>query len=154
MGNIEQLFTENPTPWLDALPAYQKNRVEQLLNAGSGLEDVAEQWLSANVDQTVPFGADIGKNIFIDKVWEEIEKFLCGAEAYEPDRVRLAKESNIIHTYFVGVVSAAIAPNLGTSAVFLAPVVALLLASVGKISINAWCQKRVEQRECETGKET
>lgn len=154
MEKIEQLFTDDSSPWLEALPNYQKGRVEQLLKSGGSLEDVAKQWLSADVKQTVAFGADKGKNLFIDKVWEEIEKFLCGSDAYESDRERIGKESNIIHTYFVGVVSAAIAPSLGTSSIFLAPVVALLLASLGKISINAWCQMRVEQRVKKPEKET
>lgn len=149
---IDDLFTEETAWWLDALPKYQRNRLDSLLQSGRSPEEVAETWLSANVENTFPFGADSSDQLFLDKVWEEIEKFLCGSDEYATERDQLQHNTNITHTYFVGVISAAIAPTLGTSSVFLAPVIAMLLAALGKISILAWCKKRADQRSEEDSK--
>lgn len=150
MEQVDSLFSENLEPWIESLPKYQQARVNALLQSGLSPEDAAKAWLSANVENTFPFGADRGKGILLNKIWDEIEKFLCGADEYSEDRAKLQGNSNVVHTYFVGVLSAAIAPALGTSAVFLAPVVALLLATIGRISVRAWCETRTAQRRAST----
>ncbi len=119
---IDNLFTESPEKWIESLPPYQRDRVNDLISKGSSLEDAANKWLSAAPAHTAPFGTESRRKVFIDKIWDEIEKFLCGDDRYEPERSKLLSQGNIVHTYFVGVISAAIAPALGSSAIFLAPV--------------------------------
>lgn len=148
-ANIDDLFAAESRQWIEGLPKYQRSRLDSLLQSGCSQEQVAETWLSANVENTFPFGADRGNKLFLDKVWAEIEKFLCDSGPYAKEREQIQRETNITHTYFVGVVSAAIAPTLGTSSVFIAPVIAILLATLGKISIRAWCEMRAEQRDNE-----
>jgi hypothetical protein len=142
MSAAEELLTEDRSLWIEALPTYQKKRIESVLSNGKGWEEAAEVWLSASIDNTFPFGAGKSKGLFLEKVWEEIYKYLCDPESYSDEKKKMAKEGNVTHALFVGAVSAAIAPSLGTSAVFIAPVVALLLASMGKIALNAWCETK------------
>jgi hypothetical protein len=42
--------------------------------------------------------------------------------------------------------SAAIGTNLGIAGPFIAPVIVLLILSIGKLAINAWCAMRKEVR--------
>lgn len=119
----------------------------QLLAGSENPQEVAAAWLSVSPQNTFPFGVEKGERIFLNKLWDEVEAFLCGDPKYESDRQKLEQESNITHTYFVGVVSAAIAPTVGSSGVFLAPVIAIILMSMGKITINAWCKLRQEIKE-------
>ena len=52
-----------------------------------------------------------------------------------------------MQSYIVGGLSIALAPVLGTSAPFLAPVIAIVLLTIGKIGLNAWLATRKSKRE-------
>lgn len=150
MHSIDDYFTGNADNWIQSLPRYQQERLKSLLSTGLTFEDAANKWLSANVENTYPFGAEKKDNVFIDRILDEIRDFLCGSEEYESVRSKIKSNANIVHVYFVGVLSAAIAPKLGVAAVFLAPVVALLLASIGQISLNVWCKTKETIRDQES----
>ncbi len=149
MNDFESLFQE-PTAWVDSLPKYQKDIVSQLLSSGKTPEEAAEAWLSATPQDTYPFGAERGRKLYLEMVVNELEAFICGAPKYNNDRSKfnkLLKESGTVHAYCVGGISVAIAPVVGTSGAVLAPVIALVLMSMGKITINAWCNMRKELKE-------
>lgn len=146
MTELDGLFDGEPGDWLEALPGYQKVRARELAGPSGDYEGAAQRWLTAKPEHTASFGASTSPSIFKDKLWEELERFLCGDPAYEEQRRGLLEQKPVIRSYVVGVISAAIAPALGASGVFLAPAVALLLASIGKISLNAWCKARGESR--------
>jgi len=152
MDDFERLLASHPDKWLDALPNYQKNRLKAQLAAGQSPEDVANAWLTANIENTFPFGAQRSNDIFFKNILIEIEKFLCGSKEYDSDRQALKKNGNITYTYSVGFISASIAPSLGTSAAFIAPVIALPLISIGKVTLNAWCKLRLEIKDEEDNK--
>lgn len=139
---IDALFDSDPSLWLTTLPEYQQNLVKQVLAQTPSPEAAAARWLSVAPQNTSPLGATKGQQVFLEKLWDELEAFLCGDEKYESDRMKLLAESKPLHAYVVGAISVAIAPTLGSSAAFLAPVVALLLMSMGKITLNAWCATR------------
>lgn len=63
------------------------------------------------------------------------------------------KESGVVQSYIVGGLSIALPPVLGTSAPFLAPVIAIVLLTIGKIGLNAWLATRKEKREKEKSTE-
>jgi hypothetical protein len=42
--------------------------------------------------------------------------------------------------------SAAIGKTLGAAGAFIAPVIVLLILSIGKMAVNAWCEMRKETR--------
>lgn len=147
MEEIERLLSGSPDEWLNVLPRYQKNRIKAQLESGNSPEEVANAWLTANVENTFPFGVQKNNNILLDAILREFEKFLCGSKEYDSERKALKKNGNITYTYSVGFISASIAPNLGTSAAFIAPVITLLLISIGKVTLNAWCKSRREKND-------
>lgn len=148
---VSPLFQADTDGWIDTLPEYQRRRVRQLVTASESYEDAAKKWLTAIPENTFPFGAEKEKSVFLDKVWAEVEKFLCGDQTYDADRQKLLSSKEIIQTTLVSSVSAAIAPVIGTATAFVAPVVVLIFMAMGKISLRAWCQMRKESRRQGTG---
>lgn len=144
MDNIEELFQSEPTAWLEALEPYQRRLVDELLKTQPNHLESAKMWLSASTSQTVTFGSGKGEGsgLYLDKVVDEIEKLLCGDPKYKTDRTKIFGAAKPLHAYVVGAIAVAIAPALGSSAVVLAPVVALVLMSMGKCALNAWCETR------------
>jgi len=144
---INPLFQIDEETWLNALPQYQQKRIKQLLESSDSYEDAAKKWLSAIPENTFPFGAEKGKSVFFEKVRAEVEKFLCGDPTYEKERRELVSATEVIHTTLVSSLSLAIAPVIGTASAYVTPVIVLIFMTMGKISLNAWCQMRMERKE-------
>lgn len=147
---VDNYFTEDPREWIDNLPSYQKDSIEELLRQGKSFEEISGIWISATTDNTYPFGASstkIDKGKFLNNLVLEVEEYICGGKKYDNERKKLFGEQGVARMYIVSAIAVAVAPNLGVSATFLAPVVALTLASFGKITINAWCAARKQSRD-------
>lgn len=147
MNDISEIFNVEPYSWIDSLSTYQKNIIHQLYEQTGDYEVVANQWLTASIPTNVPFGTQKKPSIFYEKVLDEIEAFLSGDEKYKDNKLAILKESGIVQTFIVSEISVALAPFLGTSAPFLAPVIAIVLLTIGKIGLNAWLATRKEKRE-------
>lgn len=147
MTDISEIFKVDPSSWIDTLSPYQQNLINQLYEQSNDYEEVANQWLSATIPSNVPFGTQKKPSIFFEKVLDEIEAFFAGDEKYKDNRLAILKESGVVQSYIVGAISIALAPVLGASAAFLAPVIAIVLLTIGKIGLNAWLATRKAKRE-------
>lgn len=143
---LDQLFQVDSVGWLATLPKYQQTRVRQLLDSTHSYEETAKQWLDAMPENTFPFGVEKSRNIFLEKVQDEIEKFLCGDEKYAAERKELLSSSEVLQTTLVSAVSAAIASVIGTAATYVMPIVVLVFMTMGKVTLNAWCQMRKDSK--------
>ncbi|QNO14371.1 hypothetical protein HYG86_06080 [Alkalicella caledoniensis] len=146
MDSFNGLIFDEQESWVDTLPSYQKNRIKQILSSGKSPKETAILWLTASPQNTAPFGTIKGENIFLEKVEEELEGLICGDEKYDDYRKKLSSEVNLSKGYAIGLISSAIAPVVGSSGAFIAPVIALLLVGMGKIALNAWCESCKEKR--------
>lgn len=144
---IDTLLSGAPDKWIDALDDYQKNLVLQLINENKDPLIAAEKWLSYGIAHTYPFGVQKASANFLDNVKKEIMKFLCGDPEYNNEREELSKSRQTVHNYVICLISSAIAIKLGTSLVFLAPVVAIILFSFGKCTLKAICATYKESAE-------
>ncbi|EOP16266.1 MULTISPECIES: hypothetical protein [Bacillus] len=147
MNNVDYLIEISADQWLNVLPQYQKRIVTRLIEKNEDVEIAAIQYLNLGISDTAPFSASGTKNIFIDKIKLEFERFLCGDQKYENERQKLSAELKPGHTLIVSTLSSAISVYVGASAAYLAPIIVLLLMSVGKVSINAWCEICMEKRK-------
>ena len=147
MNAIDTLLNDEPRKWIDALEVYQKNVISELLETGDPPSVVAEKWLGYATANTYRFGVQKTSAILLENTKKEILKFLCGAPEYEQDRKDLAKSRDPTRDYTIGLISSAIAVKVGMSYVFLAPVVAVLLFSFGKCTLNAICSTFTQSRE-------
>ncbi|WP_293149625.1 MULTISPECIES: hypothetical protein [unclassified Microcoleus] len=135
-NKLAQVFQIDSEEWLATLPKYQQNRIKQLVDSTNSYEEAAKQWLNAMPENTFPLGAEQAKNVFIEKVRDEIEKFLSGNEKYA-DEQQLVSSSEVLQKTFVSSVSAAIAPAIGIATAYVMPVIVLELMTMSKIADRA-----------------
>ncbi len=146
MDNINELFDVDPSSWIESLQPYQKDVINKLYAKNKSYEETAKAWLSASLSATVPFGTEKGHSIFFEKILDEIEAFLSGDEKYKDSHIAILQEKSVVQTYIVGIISVALSPVLGASAVFLAPVIAIIFVTITKMGINAWLAMRKEKK--------
>lgn len=146
MEELTLIVKSNPEELLSSIDKFQSEIIYTFLQSSSNDYLVcADKWLNANVSNTAKFGGEQNKSrIYRDKIFEELEKFLCGDELYAEDRKKIADSTDKSQKYIIGVMSAAIGKTLGAAGTFIAPVIVLLIISIGKMAINAWCAMRKE----------
>ncbi|MBE7640976.1 hypothetical protein GUB10_11590 [Salegentibacter sp. BLCTC] len=137
---IENIKLED---WLSELKNYQKTSIESLIS-NYGEDEAIVKWLSAEgPNDTVPFGGNnkkLDSEPFLNKFKDEFKKFICDHPDYSEERKKLKSQSNITNAIFISVISAALGATLGFAATLLAPAVAIMLAIVGRIGVNAYCK--------------
>jgi len=127
--------------WLSELMPYQRNTIAELIGKFSP-EEAAEKWITAKGAQnTIPFGGSKDTKPFWDKFREELDKFLCDYDSYIEEKAALNNEAGLTKAVLISGISAAIGATIGYTATLLAPPVAILLWSVGKMGVNAYCNK-------------
>lgn len=136
-NKLAPVFQIDSEEWLATLPKYQQNRIKQLVDSTNSYEEAAKQWLNAMPENTFPLGAEQAKNVFIEKVRDEIKKFLTGNEKYADEQQRLVSSSEVLQKTFVSSVSATIAPAIGIAAAYVMPVIVLELMTMSKIADRA-----------------
>lgn len=141
-ANIDALLGEEPAKWVQELPEYQRGSMEKLLSDGASFDEVAQAWISASAANTYRFSASapVGdKGAFLENLKREVRAFLCGDKKYKKERDGLFGEKGLARTYVVSAMAVAIAPHLSVASAVISPLVALVLASLGKVALNAWC---------------
>ncbi len=146
---FEDFLMDNSGDWIEALPEFQREIINELLKNGKGYDDIAAHWIRASAQNTRPFGATeprIMSDSFLENLKIELEKYICGDPLYESERSKLFGENGICKAYAISCISIAISQQISVSSMFISPLIALMLASFGKITINSWCATRRGQR--------
>ncbi len=147
MTSLEVLLNKEAN-WIDLLPSYQKKSIYQLIEQGMTYEEIALNWLTANgPSNTHPFGANNTKSLFYEKLMEEIEGFICREDKYTEEKKQISTQFKAGDVYILTFISTAIAPVVGASAVLIAPAIALILMTILRMGINAWCSLRSETKD-------
>jgi hypothetical protein len=145
--NIDALLAEEPIKWVQELPEYQREAIEKLLSDGASFDEVAQAWLNASAENTYRFAAStpVGdKGTFLENLKREIRAFLCGDKKYKKERDGLFGDKGLARTYVVSAMAVAIAPHLSVASAVISPLIALVLASIGKVALNAWCATQTD----------
>ncbi len=131
--------------YLEALPIYQRNTIEKLLENGLDYEAAANVWLSANGPaNTFPFGAEVKKNSFVEKLKDEVGALMCNEEKYVEERKEIIAKCKGAGSAIITIITAYLAPIVGATPALILPAVALIFNVISKIGVNAWCACRVE----------
>lgn len=143
MEDLQRLIdTTDPEIWFEALPTYQRNSIVQMRAKGSSYDDIASAWIAAGSSNTAPFSSgnrpepDPG---FLANLRREFRAYLCGDKKYDKDRQQIAAQGKDARMFVVSALSLAIAPHVGSASAVIAPIIVLLLANMGRVSLNAWC---------------
>lgn len=144
MEELSKIIQSDQESLLLSIDDFQSDIIKTFLASTSNdYLSSADNWLNASTANTVKFGGEANKaKIYRDKLLEELEKFLCGDQQYEDDRKKIADSTDKSQKYIIGVMSSAIGNTLGAAGPFIAPVIVLLILSIGKMAINAWCAMR------------
>lgn len=146
---IDTLLQDDPHKWVAELPQFQLASIEELRAGGSSYEEIAQAWINASAENTYRFSSSspVGdKGAFLGNLRLEVHRFLCGDEKYKKEREGLFGKNGVGRTYVVSTMAVAIAPHLSVASAVIAPLVALVLAAIGKIALNAWCASQPESK--------
>ncbi len=151
MEELNNIIQSDQEQLLASIDDYQADIIKSFLsNTSNDFLQSADNWLNASPANTAKFGGEQNKaKIYRDKLLEELEKFFCGDQQYDDDRKKIADSTDKSQKYIIGVMSAAIGKSLGVAGPFIAPVIVLLILSIGKIAINAWCAMRKDEKRIE-----
>ncbi|WP_336761764.1 hypothetical protein [Paenibacillus sp. USHLN196] len=139
---LTNLFNQD-IEWLDILPQWQKEMIDQMLTQGKTYEEVATIWLdSGTASNTYPFGSDNKRSLFFEKVLKEIESFICRDDTYIEERRAILDKFKAGETLVVSSLATAIATTVGAVPALILPAVVLILKMIGKIGTKAWCSLR------------
>lgn len=129
--------------WIGELKPYQRSTLLQF-TASMDAEAAAERWLTTIGSPNIAgFG---GAQVSNPKpYWErfraECNRFICDETAYAEDKKEILAQSPISKPVLISLMSSAIGATLGTAGTLIAPAVTLMLFTVGKIGLNAYCRK-------------
>ena len=132
--NIPQLKTEE---WVEVLEPFQQNLLNSIL--AEHTEDEALQiWLQVSgPEHTKAFGGN-GIKDYLKNFKAEFNKLILGDEKYS-DKIREFNEHTQITKFFVvSFLSSVLAESLGIVSGVVAPLVVLVLGTIGKIGLNAY----------------
>lgn len=137
--DFQGLLHGEPAEWLTALPTYQRSLIGQMLQTQSPTE-VAVSWLATSGPKdTAPFGGvRAGASLFYDNLLTEVQRLFCGHDRYAQEREELKSAASWTKMGIVSFIAMTIGPQVGASAVVIAPVVAMILAvlsSAGKETV-------------------
>ncbi len=148
---LDDYLQLDATSLISSLDAYQQDLVKSLIDNSNGdYKAAADKWLSASPAFTAQFGGEHNRSsVFREKVFEEVEKFICGCDdgRYDKDREKLNEQGDLTKEAIISVMSAAIGGSIGVAGVYIAPVIVLILLNIGKIVKNAWCEMMKEKKE-------
>lgn len=142
MTNVDLLLVESESlDWISVLPGYQQSLISSLSKDHS-LEEVAIAWLSSSGSKdTAPFGGvKAGAVLLYKNVLLEIQKLLCGDQAYDKERKQLISAGDVSRATVVSTISIAVAPLLGSSAVVVAPIIAIVFSVLSRAGVTTACQ--------------
>jgi hypothetical protein len=142
---IDSLLQDDPDKWVADLPEFQRAAIQELRMGGASYEEVAQVWITAATENTYRFStsAPVGdKRAFLDSLRTEVRGFLCGDKKYKKERADLFGKKGIARPCVVRAMAVVIGAQLSVAAAVIAPLIALILASIGKIVLNAWCNSQ------------
>ena len=142
--------TDDLENWLGELKPYQRSILNEFLTTQDA-ELAAEKWLTTTGSPNiVAFGGAENPKPFWDRFKNEFRRFLCDETAYAEEKKALVAENPISKAMIISVISSALGATLGLSATLIAPAATLLLFTVGKMGLAAYCQANVSSVPTET----
>lgn len=129
--------------WYTCLKPYQRAIIEQLV-AKYGEERAAEEWLTARGPmQTATFGGSQVNAENAPKYWDrlrsEIDKLICGHPDYKKEQEKILAAGKSIGLGGVTALANWLSPLIGMSPALLAPAIILILHTMAKMGVKAYC---------------
>jgi|WetSurMetagenome_2_1015567.scaffolds.fasta_scaffold21591_5 hypothetical protein len=144
---IEQLDLDE---WLKELKPFQIKTIKSLVQK-FGEEEAAKRWIeSTGPINTATFGGTPSngkRKNYYKALKSELHKFICVQEDYIDERKKFFNQGELINAAVSAKIAIVIAPVIGLSVSIVLPAVILLLHTISKISINAYCSIHIDDNE-------
>jgi hypothetical protein len=127
--------------FLDVLPPSTRAAAYQAYEGGIDLMVLAEQMASEPSAGLATKGGVFWPNDILQQIGRELHALLCTNDArYEAARRKLRAEGSASAKVFVLLASSAVAASVNFTVALCVPFVAMILAAIAKITIEAWCK--------------
>lgn len=130
--------------WLSELKPYQRATLQQFMETLEP-EHAAERWITTIGSPNIACfggGAPAGDSKpFWERFRAECHKFICDETEYSEDKKAILSEFPISKPLLISTMSGAIGASLGTTGTLVAPAVTLILFTIGRLGLNAYCAK-------------
>ena len=131
-----------PEDFFETLPTTTRKTVLSMLASGVDLLDIAVIFAISPGEGLVTKGGELWPQNMLARTLVEVKLLICSdSQEYKETREKLRKEATIVANVVTFVVSDAIAIRLGMAPALCVPLVIILLASVAKVGVRAWCQQ-------------
>lgn len=138
MNNIIERFS--PSDYASSLPSTSRMYVISRIEAGDDPIEIARQLSLQPAEGLAIKGAELWPKDMLDRILYEAHSLVCTeADKYEAVREKLRGEIATTANVIVFVISNAVAVNAGMAAALCVPLVALVMASIAKLGVTAWC---------------
>lgn len=138
---LDLINTTNSEDWLSTLDTSDQNRVRELLATGLTTDEAADFWLDrTGSNNTFGFGGTGQPSNYKAAVEAELRKLICGDPGYLDLRNKISQQWDTNgKTLVVSTIAIAVSSVTGVAVGVLTTVIALLLATVCRVGLNAWC---------------
>lgn len=132
--NIPELSTSE---WIEVLEPFQQNLVRELLINHSE-EEAMQLWVEVSgPEYTASFGGN-GKRDYLKAFKKEFDQLILGEEKYQDIIKEFNEHATVSKFFVVSFIATALSESLGVAAGVVAPLIVLLLGTIGRIGINAY----------------
>jgi ubiquitin C-terminal hydrolase len=129
------------TDFLNTLPPSTRAAAYQAYESGVDLMAVAQQMANEPSAGLATKGGVFWPNNILQQIVKELHALLCTEDPrYETWRKKLNSEGSITAKVFVVLASSAVASSINFTVALCVPFVALVLAAIMKVGIEAWCR--------------
>ena len=132
--NIPQLKTEE---WIEVLEPFQQSLLNSLLREHTE-EEALQIWFQVSgPEYTKTFGGNRIKD-YLKNLKVEFNKLILGDEKYRNKIKEFNEHTKITKFFVVSFLSSVLAESLGVASGIIAPLIVLLLGTIGKIGLEAY----------------
>jgi hypothetical protein len=139
MNEIIQKFS--PKDYLAVLPSTSRDYITSLVESGTEPIDLALKLSLEPGEGLATKGGELWPKDIFPRLIQELHTLICTDDKkYEAIREKIKGEATTSANVIVFVISDAIAIHAGMAPALCVPLVALILASIAKAGIAAWCK--------------
>lgn len=139
MNEIIQNFS--PKDYLAVLPSTSRDYIISLVEAGAESMELALKLSVEPGEGLATKGGELWPKDIFPRLVQELHTLICTDDKkYDSIRGKIKGEATTSANVIVFVISNAVAIHAGMATALCVPLVALILASIAKTGVAAWCQ--------------
>jgi hypothetical protein len=147
--NINEIIIQfSPLDYIGVLPQASSETVSKSFEEGNDLFIIGEQLASEPGQGLATKGGILWSSDMFPRIVNELYLLICTTDStYDLWRTKISEDGSKTAKAVVLISSNAIAATIGLVPALIMPFVAIILAAIVKMSIQAWCKSQTENRQ-------